>query len=72
MCALAGTKPSVSGKHCHCYINKADSGDGHWVGRGGKDRLMDVGWMDGWMKKEGIKLCIDRCILHVCVLSGLQ
>lgn len=32
-CVLVGTGPSVSGKHCHSYINKPDRGDRHLVGR---------------------------------------
>lgn len=32
VCVLVGTGPSVSGKHCHCYINKPDRGDRHGVG----------------------------------------
>ena len=37
---LVGTQPSVSGKHCHSYINKPDRGDRHWVSRilGGEGR----------------------------------
>lgn len=33
VCVLVGTRPSVSGKHCHSYINKPDRGDRQWVGR---------------------------------------
>lgn len=48
VCVLVGTRPSVSGKHCHSYINKPDRGDRHWVGR----ILGGEGWKKGWMEKE--------------------
>ncbi len=44
VCVLVGTQPSVSGKHCHSYINKPDRGDRHWVGR----------FFVGWGVEEGM------------------
>lgn len=31
-CALVGNRPSMSGRYCHSYINKADGGDGQISG----------------------------------------
>lgn len=75
VCVLVGTGPSVSGKHCHSYINRPDRGDRHWVGFCG----VRGGGRDGWKKKERKSTAvvesnalIDGFCTCVCVLSGLR
>lgn len=54
VCVLVGTRPSVSGKHCHSYINKPDRGDRQWVGRFLRGESLEEG-MDGERALGGAK-----------------
>lgn len=76
VCVLVGTGPSVSGKHCHSYINKPDRGDRHWVGRffcgvrGGR--------RGGWRKSTAVVessaltdgFCTCACVSSVICANG--